>query len=154
VIQIALPPLRVREGDVPLLAEAFLASLPRFNEEPVRFSAEALEILTRYRWPGNVRELRNVVERAAALAEGALIGPEHLPAPLRALPPLAFKGSGADYKSAKRHMIRSFERHYLVELLHRHHGHMSRAAREAGVDRKTIERMVKKHGLRVRREPA
>ena len=54
----------------------------------------------------------------------------------------------ASYKQAKQEVVRSFERSFLLELLKRHDWHMSNAAQEAGVDRKTIERMVKRHGLR------
>jgi transcriptional regulator of acetoin/glycerol metabolism len=54
----------------------------------------------------------------------------------------------ASFKDAKQKMVRSFERSFLQELLTRHHGHIGHAAREAGVDRKTIERMIKRHGLR------
>ena len=55
---------------------------------------------------------------------------------------------GGSYKQVKQEVVRSFERSFLLELLQRHHWHMGHAAQEAGVDRKTIERMVKRHGLR------
>jgi len=148
VIQIQLPPLRERAGDVTLLAEAFLKNYA--DRDPAhsmkRFSTETLDLLRHYHWPGNVRELHNVVERAAALAAEDVIAPDHLPDEL--------SGGHLDdadatrYKEAKQAVVRSFERQFLADLLKRNHGHMGRAAREAGVDRKTIERMVKRHGLR------
>lgn len=71
VIELRLPPLRERTGDIPLLAEHFLARIARKNGLAVpRMSASALTALTRYAFPGNVRELENVLERALALAEG------------------------------------------------------------------------------------
>src|SRR5512136_1530522 len=84
VIQLRMPPLRDRSGDVP----AFLAHfLRRFSAELGRgemaFSPDAMELLVAWRWPGNVRELANVVERAATLADGPVVGPEVLPPPLR-----------------------------------------------------------------------
>jgi two-component system response regulator AtoC len=148
VIQIQLPPLRERAGDVTLLAESFLKNYA--DRDPAhstkRFSTETLDLLRRYHWPGNVRELHNVVERAAALAAEDVIAPDHLPDEL--------SGGHLDdadatrYKEAKQAVVRSFERQFLADLLKRNHGHMGRAAREAGVDRKTIERMVKRHSLR------
>ncbi|WP_447986782.1 sigma-54-dependent transcriptional regulator [Nitrospira sp. Nam74] len=152
VIQIELPPLRKREGDVPLLATTLLARFAAsFQGRPLMLDAEVLDLLSCYDWPGNVRELQNVIERAAALADGPTIHVEHLPEKLQKLrlhstgPPEGANG----FKEAKQKVVRSFERQFLSDLLKRHQGHMGRVAKEAGVDRKTIERMVKKHGLRI-----
>ena len=148
VIQIQLPPLRERAGDVTVLAQAFLQNYAARNplDSPRTFSPETLDLFMRYHWPGNVRQLHNVVERAAALAAEEVIGPDHLPDELRGRQP--DDTDNTRFKDAKQAVVRSFEKQFLADLLKRHHGHMSRAAREAGVDRKTIERMVKKHGLR------
>jgi transcriptional regulator of acetoin/glycerol metabolism len=90
-----------------------------------------------------------VIERVAALADGPTIRVEHLPERIRAARPDESDGEEAgSYKQAKQEVVRSFERSFLLELLKRHDWHMSNAAQEAGVDRKTIERMVKRHGLR------
>jgi two-component system response regulator AtoC len=152
VIQIELPPLREREGDVPLLSTALLGRFAAsFQGRPLMLDAEVLDLLSCYDWPGNVRELQNVIERAAALADGPTIRVEHLPEKLQKLR-LHSTGSpeGANgFKEAKQEVVRSFERQFLSDLLKRHQGHMGRVAKEAGVDRKTIERMVKKHGLRI-----
>jgi two-component system response regulator AtoC len=102
-----------------------------------------------YPWPGNVRELQNVMERAAVLVDGATVTSAHLPERLKILVEKdAAQLEAASFKLAKQQAVESFERAFLLDLLKRNDGHMSRAAREAGVDRKTIERMVKKHGLR------
>lgn len=154
VIQITLPPLRARSGDVPLLAKTLLARCTASGSEPLALDADVLNVLSRYDWPGNVRELQNVIERAAALADGPFIRIEHLPDELQRLyhPMGAFGADTHDeasgFKEAKQEVVRSFERQFLVDLLKRHQGHMGHVAKEAGVDRKTIERMVKKHGLR------
>jgi two-component system response regulator AtoC len=155
VIQITLPPLRARSGDVPLLAKTLLARCTVSGSEPLALDADVLDVLSRYDWPGNVRELQNVIERAAALAEGPIIRVEHLPDELQHLYRHPMGAFGADthdeasgFKEAKQEVVRSFERQFLVDLLKRHQGHMGHVAKEAGVDRKTIERMVKKHGLR------
>lgn len=152
VIPLTLPPLRSRDGDIPLLAREFLRRFmkPKGDLSSVReLSASAMDLLCRYPWPGNVRELQNVIERAAVLADGPHIGSAHLPERLRRM---GADDSGpaeaASFKHAKQAAVTTFERSFLLELLKRHDGHMGHAAREAGVDRKTIERMVKKHGLR------
>ena len=153
VIPIALPPLRSRAGDIPLLAREFIQRFMRQQGPGVAFvpdlSASAAELLSGYPWPGNVRELQNVIERAAVLTDGPIITSAHLPERLRRT---ESDDSGAhetaSFKHAKQAAVTTWERSFLIELLKRHDGHMGRAARESGVDRKTIERMVKKHGLR------
>jgi DNA-binding NtrC family response regulator len=153
VIPIALPPLRSRDRDILLLANEFLTRFvqrvrPEAGAVPT-IDPSAADVLIRYPWPGNVRELQNVIERAAVLVDGATVMTAHLPDRLQTL---AEKDSAhseaASFRQAKQQAVESFERTFLLDLLKRNDGHMSRAAREAGVDRKTIERMVKKHGLR------
>jgi two-component system response regulator AtoC len=153
VMPISLPPLKAREGDILLLANEFVTRfLQRVRPEAASLPVvdpSVADVLMRYPWPGNVRELQNVMERAVVLADGSTITSAHLPGRLQAL---VEKGSprseSTSFKQAKQHAVEAFERNFLLELLKRNEGHMSRAAREAGVDRKTIERMVKKHGLR------
>lgn len=153
VIPVTLPPLRARGEDILLLANEFLT---RFAQR-IRAEAgtiptidpSAADLLMRYAWPGNVRELQNVMERAAVLVDGATIKSEHLPERLLNLTEKeVLQPEAASFKQAKQQAVEAFEREFLLGLLKRNDGHMSRAAREAGVDRKTIERMVKKHGLR------
>ena len=80
--EIALPPLRERTGDIPLLAERFLRRATPMDQAVTKLTDAALKELAGRAWPGNVRELRNAVEHAALLARGAAIGPNHLPPPL------------------------------------------------------------------------
>ncbi|ULA65230.1 MAG: Regulatory protein AtoC [Nitrospira sp.] len=153
VIPILLPPLRERDGDVQVLAQEFLTRFRgrRGAESGAgpAFDSDALACLNAHAWPGNVRELQNVIERVAALADSPTICVEHLPERFRAArPDAADAEETGSYKQAKQEVVRSFERSFLLELLKRHDWHMSHAAQEAGVDRKTIERMVKRHGLR------
>ena len=153
VIPIVLPPLREREGDVEVLAREFLQRFMHQHRMDTgiipTFEPAAVAALTGHAWPGNVRELQNVIERAAALADGPVIRLEHMPSNLRlASPDDSSPTEGGSYKQVKQEVVRSFERSFLLELLQRHHWHMGHAAQEAGVDRKTIERMVKRHGLR------
>jgi DNA-binding NtrC family response regulator len=157
VIAIQLPPLRDRAGDVRLLAHAFLK---RYGEERIRaIDDDAMAALERYRWPGNVRELQNVVERACALADGETVTRRDLPdhvlgagaaAPLAPGAPAAAPDTAIDLplKDAKERWMAVLEASYLRELLGRHDGNISAAAKAAGIDRKTFHRLVNKHHLK------
>ncbi|MBK9030251.1 MAG: sigma 54-dependent Fis family transcriptional regulator [Myxococcales bacterium] len=152
VVRCDVPPLRARPGDLPTLARYFAES---FGRSPWELSPTLLADLARHDWPGNVRELRNVVERALSL--GTLAVDDDLPA----APPVAAGTAAASashdgilelpFKEAKAALVEGFERDYLVHLLARHRGNISRAAHEAGIDRNYIHRLVKKYGLDVER---
>ena len=161
VIAIPLPPLREREGDVRLLAHAFLK---RYGQGRVAGVAdEALAALEAYPWPGNVRELQNVIERACALADGDKVTRRDLPdyvlrggggatIPLGAAPAgrSVADDSGVDLplKDAKDRWMQVLEANYLRDLLDRHGGNISAAAKSAGIDRKTFHRLVTKYQIR------
>jgi transcriptional regulator with PAS, ATPase and Fis domain len=161
VIEIRLPPLRERAGDVRLLAHAFLK---RYGQDRVRACDDAaLTALEAYRWPGNVRELQNVIERACALAESEQITrrdlPEHV---LTGTPRTGGLAAAAEpevdaqlagttelgLKDAKDRWMAVLEGAYLRRLLERHDGNISAAAKAAGIDRKTFHRLVNKHQIR------
>lgn len=160
VIDIVLPPLRDRKGDVTLLAYIFLRNFTEGREGPQGFTAEALELLEAYDWPGNIRELRNVVERACALADADMISPADFPAHLAARPPRSAESltpaSPAAHddtlkltlKEAKERWVGQLEASYVAEVLRREGGNVSQAARAAGVDRKTLHRLLNKHRVR------
>jgi DNA-binding NtrC family response regulator len=159
VIAIRLPRLRERAGDVELLADTFLK---RYGHGHVTsIDAAAMAALEAYAWPGNVRELQNIIERACALADGHVITrrdlPEHVlspvlsPAPRPAPGPVGETLSSAQdlpLKEAKEHWMGVLEASYLKDVLARHDGNISAAAKTAGIDRKTFHRLVNKHRLR------
>ena len=150
VINLTLPPLRERVGDVPLLAEHFLQEYSKSRTNgPLSISPEAMRLLEQYNWPGNVRELQNVVSRATALSTGSSVGPDDLPEHLQTATkgaPALMRG-GLSFKDAKKRWLVSFEKQYLADLLKKHDYNISKAAREAGIDRKTIHRLINKHKL-------
>ena len=151
VIAINLPQLRERSGDVALLAYHFLRRYGRNRERPLEeIDAEALAVLDAYAWPGNVRELQNVIERACVLADGPILGardlPEHVRGRGRAAP--AVPGKDLPLREARETWLRAFAQEYLSDLLRRHGGNVSQAAKTAGVDRKTLHRLLAKHGIR------
>ncbi len=83
VVPIVVPPLRERDGDIPLLTEHFLRLYCTANQKPAKqLQPEVMEILESYSWPGNVRELENVVQRLVLMSDGAVIAAHHLPQPL------------------------------------------------------------------------
>ena len=160
VIEIRLPPLRERAGDVRLLAHAFLK---RYGQERVLgYDEAAATALETYAWPGNVRELQNVVERACALAESNTVTlrdlPEHVRLGARRLEPGGVGATPVDVhlpgathlglKEAKERWMAVLEASYLRELLDRHQGNISAAAKAAGIDRKTFHRLINKHQIR------
>jgi transcriptional regulator of acetoin/glycerol metabolism len=121
--------------------------------------AAEVELLFRsYHWPGNLRELRNVLLRAIPFSNGDHIDLQALPDALRAarpthatpVPAPHASTSGLTYHEAKEQLIDVFEKRYLEDLVERCEANLSRAAREAGVDRKTIARMLKRHNIHVR----
>lgn len=155
VIPVRLPPLRERREDIPALADHFLRRYAaEYERGRLRLSPEGLQILCEHDWPGNVRELQNATERLVSLCTpDQEIGPEDVPEELRG-------GSGVRRKSgalairfdgpfheAKADAIAQFEQEYLRVLLDRHDGNISQAARSAGMDRKTIHRMLTRHDL-------
>ncbi len=161
VVELRLPPLRQRLEDVPLLVQHILRHCAH-NSGVQDLSPEVLELFDAYHWPGNVRELRNVVERALPFCDGAHITLGTLPEALRvasqnvASPAAGTPDIGVDaaalsdvpFKDAKDKIIEAFERQYLVDLIERHDGNISRAARAADMDRKSISRLLKKHDIR------
>ena len=150
VIPLPLPLLRERPGDIAILAYHFLRRYAAQSGKEVKgITPETLELLEAYPWPGNVRELQNVIERAVVLAEGEMLSPAELPSSLR-LPQKAPATMVADHlslKKAKKQWIESFEREYLITLLKKHQGNISQAAKTAGVDRKTIHRLLKRYRI-------
>jgi transcriptional regulator with GAF, ATPase, and Fis domain len=151
VVPIRLPPLRERKEDLPLLARAFLERLHPDGNVPALDDA-ALAALLAHDWPGNVRELRNVLERgvylsppggAAPVRVGALGEGREGPAP----PALPEFDAALSYRDNKERWESDFERRYLRWLLARAQGNISRAAREADMDRKYLHKLLKKHSI-------
>lgn len=161
VVEIPLPPLRERREDLDLLIRHALETAS-FEHEVTGVTPEVEAVFSAWHWPGNVREVRNVILRAIPFCEGHTIGVESLPEALRQAFPagqapttateegagVALPGADQSLKEARDQLIDAFERHYLEDLLERAGGNLSKAARIAGVDRKTIARMLKRHGIR------
>jgi DNA-binding NtrC family response regulator len=166
VIQVGLPALRDRREDIPLLTREFLKEIAERRGDgsvALGMGAEALQALSAHAWPGNVRELRNVIERAASLADGPEITPADLAfQPVGSVATVGGPGEafvkdgfqGLSFKEAKAAVLDRFELAYLAELIARHQGNISRAAAEAGLTRFHLRELLKKHGIQPRRGAA
>lgn len=157
VVPIHIPPLRDRREDIPILANEFLKEFWKQHRdsqaELAHFTDEALARMAAAPWPGNVRELRNVIEHAVVLADpGRPIDAgdlAFLDSPAGNAPTDTDRASYADmgYHDAREHILSRFEVDYLSDLIHRSDGNISDAARNAGVDRTTLYRLMEKHGI-------
>ena len=143
-MQVELPPLRHRKGDLPELVNYFLDRAGHRHG----ISDAAYEALLAYPFPGNMRELRNVLDRAMALARGERLNIEHLPAevtrPERALAVHPVHAE-TDFVECTEHELSEGE--HLREVLHKHRGNRRLAAQELGITERTLYRRLKARGL-------
>ncbi|QDS87973.1 Transcriptional regulatory protein ZraR [Rosistilla ulvae] len=167
VIHIEMPPLRNRGNDILLLADALLDSLRPPNSAVEGFSDDAREALLQYDWPGNIRELRNLIERALTLAPGPLVTTADLPGKVH-----SSSASGSHFSVLREHVssldaspsptatlpaalsnasreeaMEAAEYQYLVGLMEIHAGNVSEAARQAGLSRQGLHKLLKKHDI-------
>ena len=153
VITIEMPALRNRAGDIPLLANHFLAAAVARGGRAVKgFSTGAVESLLRYRWPGNVRELEHAVEYAVFLGRSDTITVDDLPAAVRSGRVDAVCGTTAEVADAdpagslKRSMAHP-ERRLILEALERSNWRRDAAARALGINRTTLYKKLKRLGM-------
>ncbi|HTS35908.1 MAG TPA: sigma 54-interacting transcriptional regulator [Candidatus Solibacter sp.] len=151
VFELRLPPLRERLDDILPLSEAFMQEIGRsIGRPPAGISRDAKQALSDYHWPGNVRELRNVLERAAILADGGLIVSEHLALvpPHSALrPPTQAASSIADETEIKSDDLAATERIMIQKALQKARFNKSIAAKTLGLTRAQLYTRLKRHGL-------
>jgi len=150
VINIQLPPLRERKDDIALLAHHFLQKYSTLNGKSFQgFAAEAMEHLMRQEWPGNVRELENVMERGVILAAGNTLRTADLAVSGQlSLAPSAPEMAAQDFysmpfKEAKDRLIEKFHAEYIAKALGRHDGNVSQAAKESGLKRQYLHRLMR-----------
>ena len=139
-VEIHLPPLRERPADISLLVDHYLAVYSRKYGKPRRrVTPKAMAQLQRHAWPGNVRELQHAVERALIMSEGEeLESGDFLLAPAR--------GASEGLELTSYH-LEEVEREVIRQVLHKHQGNVSQAARELGLTRTSLYRRVEKYGL-------
>ena len=148
---VEIPPLRERAEDISKIVEVFLKKLRQRHEKNIHsVHPHVLEAFNNYPWPGNIRELENLMERACILETTKVLTPESFPAglfesgnPHAVLPvqdhlPLA---------EARRHVIEDFERQYLKALFTRSKGKVNRAAQEADISSRQLNKLMVKYGI-------
>jgi DNA-binding NtrC family response regulator len=144
VVEINLPPLRERSGDIPLLAQNFLREFARENGKAVNdFTVDALAALMHFSWPGNVRELRTAIEHAVVLCRSERITVRDLPPSVRG------GGTGGEGKSlpAKAVTVKDAERELIIRALKETDGNRTRAAQKIGMSRRTFHRKLHEYHL-------
>jgi len=150
VVTLAVPPLRDRLDDLPLLAAHFLH---KHSAEPLALTPSALDALTRHAWPGNVRELENAMLHAISLAPAGEIGVDALPESIvpraRGTRPVFFADADeiVSLAEGKKRAAATFERGYLVRVMWIAKGSISEAARLAGIDRTNFRRLLQRHKI-------
>ena len=152
VLPIRLPPLRERKEDIPLLAMHFLERHARtYHRDLTGFEPDALHALTLYAWPGNVRELENAVERSAAAASAQQIAYRDLPPEVQARPegklPMEMLAN-MPYKEAVETARERVSHDSLVAVMREFNGNVTRAAERAAMERESLHRLLRRHGLR------
>ena len=151
-VRIHIPPLRTRPADIIPLTEHFITRFCAAQGRPtLSLAPETANVLTNSLWPGNVRELVNCARFITSLVEGVVINTNDLPPMLRGGPshlPVPSVVPTADihlpYKAAKRAWLDHFEDAYVTALLEAHGGNVSAAADHAGMDRRSIQRILKR----------
>ncbi|WP_324778597.1 sigma-54-dependent transcriptional regulator [Thiobacillus sedimenti] len=139
VVNLAIPPLAQRKGDIPLLAQHFLRKFAeRMNKPVTRIEPEVLAVLADYPFPGNVRELENLIERGTAMAQGDAIAVEHLPAALQ-------KRGGAEISriAGRLPTLEEQEQSYIRRVLEEVRGNQTAAAQILGINRASLWRKLK-----------
>lgn len=144
-LALVIPPLRERIEDLKPLCEFFLARYAQQHREEVRrISDDALEKLTSFAWPGNIRELESAITRALTFSRAPTLGADDLALPA---PAADTKAAVNSLRAAKLSTVQAFEREFLVNLLAKHRGNVTHAAKAAGKERRTFQRLLRKHNL-------
>jgi DNA-binding NtrC family response regulator len=147
-LSVIIPPLRERNEDIVHLANHFLTQYARErNSERRVVSGEAVRKLMAYEWPGNVRELESVILRVLVLTASPTLQAEDIKLPQQSAKPLY---ENTLLRQAKTNVIQNFELNYLTNLLAAHQGNITHAAKAAGKQRSTLQRLLRKYSLNPR----
>jgi len=143
VIPIAVPPLRERAEDIPLLIEAFVVRFcAKHRRRAKRLSPEAMRLCQRFPWPGNIRQLRNVAERIVVTSSGAVIGVDELPDEIRAQ-----ENAGASVEIRAGMTIEEAEKLLIAQTIKHATANRAAAARLLGISRRALQYKLKRYGL-------
>jgi two-component system, NtrC family, response regulator GlrR len=146
ILHLFIPALRERAEDIPTLARYFLLRYAeKYQKNARHLAASALRKLSAYSWPGNVRELEGVIQRAVLMSSGTQIFSGDIELPVAMVP--ESDTLLLSLRVAKAKMVQEFERSYLVEVLTACDGNISHAARTAGKERRSFQRLLRKYNI-------
>ncbi len=162
VFPLRIPPLRERREDIPDLVTHFLSKYcESAGRSTPRITAESLQLMMDYHWPGNVRELEHVVERMTILVEGDEIEPLHVSAALyrtessiRSMVPKTSEELKELKKKIRESSVQEIEKLFIEESLVRNNWNISRAARDADMQRSNFQALMRKYGIKKQTPPA
>jgi DNA-binding NtrC family response regulator len=146
VLDIEIPPLRERRGDLPLLLQYFLNKFTTPGKQPPSISPRAWAVLSQYNFPGNVREFAHAIEHAVVLAGGGEIDVEHLPAGIAGASESSGNPNAGNLRSLNA-ALKEFEREYLMRALAQAGGKKMKAAEILGISRKNLWEKLRLHGI-------
>ncbi len=151
VVNIHIPPLRMRKEDIPLLIDFFIKKYGHENQKKItKISKEALDMLMKYDYPGNIRELENIIQRAVVLARDEIIIRSDLPVHIHSS---AFSTDtsathpGQYYTGTFREKVAAFEKDLIKQALAEHHFNQSRAAASLGINERNLRYKMQKYGI-------
>ncbi len=152
VVDINLPPLRLRSEDMVPLVQAFVQEFGAKHRRPMTdIAPETLKVLIEYPWPGNVRQLRNVIEKCVVLTDSPVLMPEHLPAEVKGphigpAKPWTYE-PGASFAEAKKQMVQEFETELITSKLAENRGNVSRTAAALKLLRQSLQQKLRELGI-------
>ncbi|MCA9444758.1 MAG: sigma-54-dependent Fis family transcriptional regulator, partial [Candidatus Omnitrophica bacterium] len=148
VVPINIPPLRDRIEDIPLLTEHFLRGASG-RLRVVGVTSQAMKLLKSYDWPGNIRELRNVLEHALTFCQFEKIDLSDLPPRIKQVPQERgiIAGRDSDGPTSRKNFLEVADQKYLEGLLKRHRGNVTSAAKEAGISRQSLHKIMSKYNF-------
>jgi DNA-binding NtrC family response regulator len=137
-IELKLPPLRERVEDLELLTQYFTAKMSKkYHKQPFNITAKAIHKLKTYHWPGNIRELEHIVERAVIISDNTEITPDDL----------HFSTQRFDVEVSGNLNLETTEKKMVSKAMEKHHGNISKAAKDLGLTRAALYRRLEKHNL-------
>lgn len=140
-VEIHLPPLRERTGDIPLLSEHFLKIYSKKYRKSIRnIQSSALKKLNQYHWPGNVRELQHAIERAVIMSEGSSLGPDDFILSSQ-------RSSSVGDHDFETYNLDEIEKAVINKVMKQNQGNVTQAATQLGLTRTSLYRRMEKHGL-------
>ena len=146
VVSIYIPPLRRRREDIPILVEYFMSKYCKEYGKPIKvLSKDTMMKFMSYSWPGNIRELENKIQQMVVMSNTPMINIEAIEPTLSE--PIFKENKLEDFNAAKKKIISSFERTYLIQLLTEHSGHVVSAAKRAGKSRTGLWNLLKKYNI-------